>query len=179
MQLEYFDSSNFDRGASRYKETLWLVTSMIFSSWIPGSTWRCWLLRRFGADIGSMIVIKPGVRVKFPWRLKIGNNTWIGQDVWIDNLAQVTIGSNCCISQGAYLCTGSHDWTNTFFSLIVREIEVGKGCWIAARAALAPGAIMEDGAVLAMCAFGFGVITKDNVHTYNGTSKPRYKDGAQ
>ena len=69
------------------------------------------MLTMFGARIGANVVLKPNIRVKFPWRLRIDDNSWVGQDVWIDNLAQVDIGSDTCISQGAYLCTGSHDWS--------------------------------------------------------------------
>jgi putative colanic acid biosynthesis acetyltransferase WcaF len=94
--------------------------------------------------------IKPGVRIKFPWRLKIGDHSWIGEDVWIDNLAEVSIGSHCCISQGAYLCTGSHDWTKSSFDLIIRSIHLGDRSWIAARCVVGPGVRAGEGSVLAL-----------------------------
>jgi putative colanic acid biosynthesis acetyltransferase WcaF len=108
------------------------------------------LLRLFGAHIGKGVDIKPGVRVKFPWRLTVGEYTWIGEDVWIDNLANVTIGSHCCISQAAYLCTGSHDWANSGFDLIINPIDVGNQSWIAARAVVGPGVSIGEGSVLAL-----------------------------
>ena len=97
--LEGYRALNFTRGASPLTEALWLFLQwLLVSSWVPGSAHRRAILRLFGARIGRRVVIKPGVRVKFPWRLAIGDHSWIGEDVWIDNLVQVAIGSNCCIS---------------------------------------------------------------------------------
>lgn len=104
----------------------------------------------FGAKIGQGVEIKSGVKVKFPWRLEVADHSWIGEDVWIDNLATVRIGANCCISQGAYLCTGSHDWSRSSFDLIIRSIDVRDGAWIAARAVVAPGVTIGEGAVLSL-----------------------------
>jgi len=108
------------------------------------------LLGAFGATVGKGVQIKPGVRVKFPWRLEIGDHSWIGEDVWIDNLAPVTIASNCCISQRVYLCTGSHDWSRPTFDLIVRPIHIKQAAWIAACSTVGPGVTVGEGAVLAL-----------------------------
>ena len=98
MQLSKFNNEDFDRGRSRLIESCWrVVEGLLFNSWLPGSGWRVQLLRLFGASIGSGVVIKPHVRIKFPWKLSIGDYSWIGEEVWIDNLAEVSIGSNCCI----------------------------------------------------------------------------------
>jgi putative colanic acid biosynthesis acetyltransferase WcaF len=151
MRLDQFSSAKFDRGAPRKVEILWVAANaLLLSSWLPGSQWRVKLLRAFGAHVGQRVVVKPGVRVKFPWRLQIGHNSWIGEDVWIDNLANVQIGSNVCISQGVYFCTGSHDWSSKRFDLITKAIIVHDMAWIAARATLGPGAIVGEGAVLAL-----------------------------
>jgi putative colanic acid biosynthesis acetyltransferase WcaF len=88
--------------------------------------------------------------VKFPWRLRVGDFSWIGEDVWIDNLAEIEIADHCCISQGAYLCTGSHDWSSMTFDLIVRPIEIQRDAWIAAKAAVGPGVVVREGAVLTL-----------------------------
>ena len=122
-----------------------------------GSRLRITILRIFGARIGSGVVIKPHVKVKFPWRLTVGANSWIGEGVWIDNLAEVKIGCNACISQGAYLCTGSHDWSAPTFDLVVRPIEIGDEAWICANASVGPGVRAGRGAVLTLGA----VATRD------------------
>ena len=95
-------------------------------------------------------MIKPHVRIKFPWKFKIGNHSWIGEDVWVDNLAEVSIGSNCCISQGAYLCTGSHRWDKETFDLEIKPILISDQCWVGAKSRIAPGVTLEHGVVLTM-----------------------------
>jgi len=158
IRLDQFDNSGFSRGRPAWVEFMWLVTQALFvRSWIPGAGHRCFLLRLFGAQIGRGVNIKPGLRVKFPWRLSVGDFTWIGEDVWIDNLTTVEIGANCCISQGAYLCTGSHDWSKPAFDLVTKSIVIRDGAWLAARSVVAPGVTVDEGAVL-----GLGsVATKD------------------
>ncbi len=119
-------------------------------SQVPGSAHRRFILRMFGARIGSGVTIKPGLRVKFPWRLTVGDNCWLGEDVWIDNLADVAIGSHCCISQSVYLCTGNHDWTAPSFNLRAEPIAIRDRAWIAARAVVAPGVTIGEGSILAL-----------------------------
>ena len=157
VRLDLFENSDFSRGASRAVEAGWFVLSgLLVESWLPGSGWRQTLLRAFGARIGSGVVIKPRVRVKFPWRLEVGDNVWIGERVWIDNLDRVTIGSNACISQGAYLCTGSHDWSKQSFDLITKPIHIGEGAWIAAHSVVAPGATIGEASVLTIGSVAIG-----------------------
>jgi putative colanic acid biosynthesis acetyltransferase WcaF len=157
LRLDRFSSASFDRGAPRWKEALWLLAgALLLASWLPGSGWRRRLLRGFGAQIAPGVVIKPGVRVKFPWRLTVGDHSWIGEDVWIDNLAPVTIGAHACLSQGAYLCTGSHDWASKCFGLITQPIVIENHAWVGARANMAPGSTLGAGAVLAMGSLGKG-----------------------
>jgi putative colanic acid biosynthesis acetyltransferase WcaF len=153
MHLADFSNRHFSRGRSRFVEALWLLVQRAFvSSWVPGTSYRRWLLRAFGAKIGKGVVVKPGVKVKFPWRLSVGDHTWIGEEVWIDNLADVTIGRNCCISQRAYLCTGSHDWSRPSFDLVTSPIHIKEGAWIAACATVGPGVTVGEGAVLSLTA---------------------------
>lgn len=147
--LAEFDKTQFVRGRSLLVELLWLVVQAAFvSTWIPGAAPRRFVLKLFGARIGKGINIKPGLRVKFPWRLTIGDHSWIGESVWLDNLAEIEIGANCCISQGAYLCTGSHDWTSSRFGLVVKPIKIAEGAWLGAGSVVAPGVCVGAGAVL-------------------------------
>lgn len=173
-------SPSLNRGRSAWVELCWIVVQgCAFSTWLPGSTWRVVLLRLFGATIGEGVVIKPGVRVKFPWKLTIGNYSWIGENAWIDNLAEVRIGDHCCVSQQVYLCTGSHKWNSVNFPLVVRDIVLCDGCWVAARATIAPGVVVGPGSVLGLGA----VATSDLVEgwVYLGIPakpiKQRYDNG--
>lgn len=151
MDLSKYPIRPFDRGRSALMELAWIVVQSLFvHSWLPGSAHRVWLLRKFGARIGQGVVIKQFVRVKFPWRLSIGEHTWIGEGAWIDNLAQVNIGSHCCISQNAYLCTGSHDWKSNTFDLITKPITIEDQAWVAAGSQVAPGVTIGRAAVLAL-----------------------------
>lgn len=168
MRLDQFSSGDFDRGASRLQEAAWIIVSaLLFSTWIPGSGWRCSLLRLFGGSIGTKVVIKPGVKIKFPWRLIIGDFSWIGERVWIDNLGEVSIGAHACLSQGTYLCTGSHDWSSEGFDLMVRPISVGDHAWLGAFSMLAPGTEVGEGAVLAIGGVGKGKLASWTVHGGN------------
>jgi len=145
-------------------EASWLVLEgMLFSTWLPGSGWRRTLLRMFGARIGAGVVIKSRVRVKFPWRLTVGEHAWIGESCWIDNLAPVEIGSHSCLSQGVYLCTGNHDWNDPAFALRCAPIRIGAGAWIGAMSRVGPGVVVGEGAVITLasvvqCDVGAGVI---------------------
>ena len=146
-----------DYGNSRslFRWILWLcLGDLLVTSWLPGSTWRRFILRLYGAKIGKKVLIKPNVKIKFPWRLAIDNQTWIGESVWIDNLEMVTIGSNVCISQGAYLCTGNHDFKHPNFPYRLGAIDIENEAWICAKVKIAPnvrigrGAVIELGSVL-------------------------------
>lgn len=134
-------SSKLDRGAPRWKEVLWLIAQFLFFA-LPyplPSTFRVWLLRCFGAKIGCNVVIRSGVRISFPWRLSVGDYSWIGEDVSILSLNDVTIGANCCISQRAFLCTGSHRFDRPGFDLVTKPIRIHDGVWVAAQVFIAPG----------------------------------------
>ena len=151
VSLASFNTAGFHRGRPALVEGLWILVQALFiSSFLPGSAHRRVLLRLFGARIGKRVTIKPGVRVKFPWRLSVAGDVWIGEDVWIDNLAEVRIAANVCISQGAYLCTGNHDWSSPSFDLIVRPITIGQSAWIAAKACVGPGVTVGESAVLVL-----------------------------
>jgi putative colanic acid biosynthesis acetyltransferase WcaF len=153
QQLDrYHTPPDWNPGAPLLVQILWfcLGASLLAARWLPGSGWRVTLLRTFGARIGSSCRIKPGLRVKFPWRLQVGQACWLAEDAWIDNLAIVRLGDRVCLSQGAYLCTGNHDFRSPAFSLRHGPITIGSDAWIAARAVIAPGSRIGAGSVVAL-----------------------------
>ncbi len=148
VRLDRFDNRAFDRGRPRWVEALWLLAGTLLASAVPGSGWRCALLRAFGASIGRGVVIKPRLRIKFPWRLTVGDHSWLGEGVWIDNLAPVSIGRHCCVSQGAFLCTGSHSSRLSTFDLMTMPVTLEEQSWVGAFCVVAPGCRLGEGAVL-------------------------------
>lgn len=148
--LGRYDNSDFDRGAPPWKEALWAVASAAFlrNAFPWPSACRVALLRAFGARIGKGVFVREAVYISFPWRLEIGDYAWIGEGVGILSLAPVRIESHVCISQRAYLCTGSHDHRRADFALCTAPITLRAGCWIAAAAFVAPGVEVGAGAVV-------------------------------
>lgn len=110
--------------------------------------WKRNILRLFGARIGKGVVIKPHVQVKYPWKLEVGDHAWIGEHVWIDDLDEVTIGAHACISQGALLLSGNHDYSKSSFDLVVKPIRIEDGAWIGAKSVVTQGVTVGSHAVL-------------------------------
>lgn len=148
--LSAFSAADFDRGAPRWKEAAWLAAKwFFFQTSVPWpSALRVALLRIFGASVGRGVVIRANVNVSFPWRLTVGDHVWLGEEVMILSLAPVKIGANVCVSQRAFLCTGSHDHQKKTFDLVVRSIALGAGCWVAAQSFIGPGVEVGAGSVV-------------------------------
>jgi len=138
------------RGRSGPIVLLWqLVQSILFGlSPQPFYAWRRCLLRLFGADIGRHVLVRPTARITFPWKVAIGDFSWIGDHVEIYSLDRIAIGANSVISQRSYLCTGSHDIADTTFSFVIAPIVVGDQVWLAADVFVAPGVSIGRGAVV-------------------------------
>ena len=134
---------------------------------MPSSAVRVFLLRWFGATIGTGVVIKPAVEVKYPWHLVVGDDCWLGEGCWIDNLTTVRLGSNCCVSQGAYLCTGNHDWSDPRFGLMLAPVELRDGAWAGAKSILTPGTVLEAGAVAGAGSVVRGTVPEFEVYAGN------------
>jgi putative colanic acid biosynthesis acetyltransferase WcaF len=128
--------STIQIGASKIKQIMWYFVNIVFfkNPFNILSPLKVALLRAFGAQIGKGVVIKPAVNIKYPWKLRIGDYSWIGEEVWIDNLSTVVIGANVTISQGGLLLTGTHDHTRTTFDFLSHPIHLEDGVWIGAKA---------------------------------------------
>jgi putative colanic acid biosynthesis acetyltransferase WcaF len=156
--LSKYSIGNY-RAGPKFKVLVWYpINYFIFYSGIPfPSRFKTMLLRVFGAKVGVGVVIKPLVRIKNPWRLIIGNFCWIGEEVWIDNIVNVTIGNNVCLSQGAVLSTGNHDYTKSNFPPAYDKIVIEDGVWICGKAVVCPGVVCRSHSVLTVNS----VATKD------------------
>lgn len=150
VDLSSYSSAHFDRGAGRLREAIWLVVSLLLFRLCPlsFSSLKCGVLRAFGARVGQGVVIKPQVKITFPWKLVIGDHVWLGEECWLLNLERITIGSHVSISQRAFLCTGSHNYKSVSFDLIVKPIVVADGAWVGAATWIGPGVTIGANSVL-------------------------------
>ena len=150
VNLSLFSTGDFDKGTSAIKITIWYFINafLVRASWNPIMSVKIWLLRLFGAKIGKGLIIKNNVTIKYPWKLSVGNDVWLGENCWIDNLDYVKIGNNVCISQGALLITGNHDYTKIDFPYRNAPITVEDGAWIGAKAVVAPGVTIKEHSIL-------------------------------
>ena len=169
VDLTTFGLGEYENGRPIWSRAMWhfLGRPLLSSGLLPLSGPKRWLLRRFGASVGEGVSIRPGVRVKNPWLLAIGDHSMIGEDVWIDNLVQANIGSHVCISQGAYLCTGNHDWSSPSFRYRLGPINIGDGAWIGARSIVGPGVSVGTCAILALGSVAVRSVPPYEIHGGN------------
>lgn len=150
VDLRCYDQSWFDPGRPKWMILLWwLVQAVVFPLTLHAHHGpRRWLLRRFGAQIGRGVVIRPSARFTYPWKVAIGDYSWIGDDVTFYSLETVTIGCHCVVSQKSYLCTGSHDIKDSAFGLQTGAIVVENGAWVATDCFVGPGVTIGANAVI-------------------------------
>ncbi|OBG26728.1 acetyltransferase [Mycobacterium sp. 852002-51057_SCH5723018] len=158
FSLRDFTGANYSKGRRWPMQVLWmLVSRCITMQWWCPNRLRVLILGWFGARIGKGTLIRHDVKIHWPWKLEIGQHTWIGESVWILNLEPVLIGSNTCISQDVLLCTGSHDRFSPTFEFDNAPIVVGDAVWIATRATVLRGVRIGDGATVGATA----LVTRD------------------
>lgn len=141
VRLDLFNSQlGLDRGASKVKEMLWYVIKVVFFlSAIPyPSKFKVFLLKAFGAKVGKGLVIKPRVNIHFPWKLVVGDNVWIGEEVFFLNFELLTIGNNVCISQKVFVCGGNHDYKDPTMPYRNGVIVLEDGSWVGAASFVGP-----------------------------------------
>lgn len=175
QNLRSYNNSWYNPGGNPLKRFLWYyINTLIFNSGIfPISSLKLFLLKVFGAKIGKGVVIKPYVNIKYPWHLTIGDYTWIGENVWIDNLSTIKIGSDCCLSQGCMLLTGNHDYKKSTFDLVVKPIEIENGVWLGAKTIVCPGVKCNENSVLTVGSIATFDLDKNGVYAQNPLVKIR------
>jgi len=178
VDLSLTSNRTYRPGRPFVVRSVWLVVDALLVSnpVVTSYGFKRSVLRFFGARIGRNVIVKPGVHVKYPWRLRVGDNSWLGERCWIDNMEDVTIGANAVISQGAYLCTGNHDWADPGMGLTPEPIVIEDGAWVGAFARVAPGRTVARESILAL-----GAVLLDNteprgVYVGNPASFVRTRD---
>lgn len=161
--LSKFNNAWYSPGAGVVKRLCWYVVNaaIFMCPLVPFSGFKVFLLRLFGAKVGRGVVIKPSVNIKYPWLLSIGDYSWIGEKVWIDNLAEVVIGKNVCLSQGSFLLCGNHNYKKSTFDLEVGKILLEDGVWIGAKSTVCPGITCFSHSVLSV-----GSVATKNLEAY-------------
>ncbi len=148
-RLRQFTTAGYDKGRNKAWQAAWFATqNLVFAAWWLPARLRPTILRLFGAKIGQRVFIRHRVRVLWPWKLTIGDDCWIGEDAWLLNLEPITIEHDVCVSQGVFLCTGSHDHRDSAFRYDNGPIILRAGAWIAARGIVLRGVIVEAGTVI-------------------------------
>lgn len=145
----YRTPKNF-RGRSALVVQLWWIVQAIFFKPSPQVLygWRRFLLRLFGASIGKAVIIRPSVSITYPWKLEIGDYSWIGDNVVLYSLGNIIIGKNTVVSQRSYLCTGSHDYSKLEFPIYSEGIIIEDECWLATDVYVGPGITIGQGTVV-------------------------------
>jgi len=164
VDLSLFNNRWFIPGSILRICVWYFINALFFNTRFPYPiSLKLFFLKLFGAKLKDKgIVIKPNVNIKYPWLLSIDNNVWIGENVWIDNLAQIKISSNVCISQGAMLLCGNHDYKKRNFELFVNEITIEDGVWIGAKSIVCPGVTCKSHSVLTV-----GAVATNDLEPYS------------
>lgn len=151
QELSRFTLPQNFRGASSIKVQLWWFVQSTLFAWSPQFmyAWRRFLLRVFGAKIGKNVIFRPSVKVTYPWKLSVGDYSWVGDEVTLYTLGEVEIGENTVVSQKSYLCAASHDYDNPTFPIWAKKIKVEDECWLATDVYVAPGIKIGKGTIVA------------------------------
>ncbi len=179
MSLKSVDLARYQHqpqySSKSWRNRIWFVVNILFFYTklpVPVS-FKLWLLRKFGANVGQGVMIKPNVNIKFPWLLEIGDYVWIGEEVWIDNLVRVRIGSNACLSQGAMLLCGNHNYKSTRFDLMTAPITLEEGVWIGAKSIVCPGVTCRSHSMLVVGSVATSDLEAYGIYRGNPAAKIR------
>ena len=150
QKLNKFQLPKNFRGKNAFIVQLWWIVQGTLFRMSPQFLYgfRRFLLRLFGAKIGKNVIIRSTVRTTYPWKVSIGDYSWIGDDVVLYSLGEIEIGKNVVVSQKSYLCTGSHDYLKEAFPIFAKKINIEDECWLATDVFVAPGIIIKKGTVV-------------------------------
>lgn len=150
VDLRKYNQSGYDRGKPGWFVLLWWFIQAITFPLTPQPLYglRRLILRLFGAHVGKGVIIRPTARFTYPWKIAIGDYSWIGDDVVLYSLDRIEIGQHCVISQKSYLCTGTHDIQDPTFGLKTGSIAISNGAWVAADCFVGPGVDIGANAVI-------------------------------
>lgn len=153
--MRYQDLSEFTvpsgfRGRSKVSVQLWWLAHATLFRWSPQIAYgfRRVLLRLFGAKVGNGVLVRPSAKITYPWKVTLGDHCWVGDNVNLYSLGQITIGKNAVVSQESYLCTGDHDHADPTFAIRAKPITIGDEAWVAAGTFIAPGVTIGHAAVI-------------------------------
>lgn len=151
IKLNEYNQDWYSRGRNELTVIIWwLVQGTVFRFSLHNMYgWRNFLLKLFGTKVGRGVKIRATAKFTYPWKVNIGDYSWIGDNVNLYSLDNIEIGSNCVISQDSYLCTGSHNIKDPYFSLITKPIVIKDGAWVASDVFVYPGVIIHEMGVAA------------------------------
>ncbi|MFP4844594.1 putative colanic acid biosynthesis acetyltransferase [Winogradskyella sp. PE311] len=146
QNLNNYKNPDGFRGRSKWTVQLWWIVYALFFKLSPQVMygWRRFLLRSFGAKIGKNVIIRPSAQITYPWKISIGDFSWVGDEVVLYSLGEIEIGSNTVISQRSYICTGSHHYNSENFEIYAQKIKIGNKCWLASDVYVAPSITIND-----------------------------------
>ncbi|MEM0980445.1 MAG: hormogonium polysaccharide biosynthesis acetyltransferase HpsU [Cyanobacteria bacterium P01_H01_bin.58] len=165
VDLRQYDQSWYSPGRPKWLVLLWwLVQAVVFPLTLHAHHGpRCFLLRLFGAKIGKRVIIRPSARFYYPWKIAIGDYSWIGSGVELYSLDWIQIGEHCVVSQNSYLCTGSHDVTDQAFGLKTAPITLENGAWVATDCFVGPGVTIGANTVVGARSSVFGNLPAQHI----------------
>lgn len=146
VRLDQYEQPHYSRGRNGLIVLLWwFVQGTVFRFSLHNMyRWRNWLLRQFGASIGQDVRIRASAKFTYPWKISVGDYSWIGDGAEFYSLDKIMVGRHCVVSQNAYLCTGSHKLNEPDFSLITSPIMIKDGAWIASDVFIYPGITIHE-----------------------------------
>jgi putative colanic acid biosynthesis acetyltransferase WcaF len=177
QKLENYDQSSHEPQRPKWIIVLWYLTNYlaVIPGWNVSSSFKVALLRLFGAHIGKKLIIRPRVKIKYPWKLIIGNDCWIGEDVFIENLEMVILENNVCISQKSMLINGNHNVYSPRFNYYGQKIQICNEVWIGAGCIIGPGVICEKRSVLQLGSIATSKLKENGIYSGNPAKLKRWR----